>query len=124
MKRLVLAVCAMLALASGAVHAGTFDHIAIISSTLGVSAKRLCLGEGVRPSDIGCPSYSPYLTSGGLLGVGTTSPTATLQVSGSFIVSTSTQTTTPSLYVGTNGNVGFGTAGPIFKIDEPLAKLS
>ena len=57
----------------------------------------------------GCPSYSPYLTSGGLLGVGTSSPTATLQVSGSFIVSSSGQTSSPSLYVGTNGNVGIGT---------------
>jgi hypothetical protein len=50
--------------------------------------------------------------TGGNVGVGTTTPTATLQVSGSFIVSTSAQTTTPSLYVGTNGNVGVGTSNP------------
>ncbi|HEX2842103.1 tail fiber domain-containing protein [Hyphomicrobium sp.] len=44
-------------------------------------------------------------------------PTATLQVSGSFIVSTSAQTTTPSLYVGTNGNVGIGTSSPGTKLE-------
>ena len=117
MKRRVLAVCAMLALAGGAAHAGVWGNVAIISSTLGVNANRLCLGEGSRPSDIGCPSYSPYITSGGLLGVGTSSPTATLQVSGSFIVSTSAQTTNPSLYVGTDGNVGIGTSSPGAALD-------
>jgi hypothetical protein len=49
---------------------------------------------------------------GGSVGVGISLPSARLQVSGSFIVSTSVQTTTPSLYVGTNGRVGFGTASP------------
>lgn len=52
----------------------------------------------------------------GNVGIGTTSPQATLQVSGSFIVSTSAQTTTPSLYVGTNGNVGIGTSNPTHKL--------
>jgi hypothetical protein len=46
----------------------------------------------------------------GNVGVGTQSPTATMQVSGSFIVSTSAQTTTPSLYVGGSGKVGIGTS--------------
>ena len=50
------------------------------------------------------------------LGIGTSSPQATLQVSGSFTVSTSAQTTTPSLYVGSNGNVGIGTASPARKL--------
>ncbi len=48
----------------------------------------------------------------GKVGIGTATPTATLQVSGSFVVSTSAQTTTPSLYVGTNGYVGVGTSSP------------
>lgn len=48
----------------------------------------------------------------GNVGIGTTAPNATLQVSGSFIVSTSAQTTTPSLYVDTNGKVGMGTTAP------------
>lgn len=45
----------------------------------------------------------------GNVGVGIATPTATLQVSGSFTVSSTGQTTSPSLYVGTNGNVGIGT---------------
>lgn len=56
------------------------------------------------------------IDSVGNIGIGTSSPTATLQVSGSFIVSTSAQTTTPSLYVGTNGNVGVGTTSPQSKL--------
>lgn len=48
----------------------------------------------------------------GNVGIGTTSPQTTLQVSGSFTVSTSAQTTTPSLYVNTSGNVGIGTNSP------------
>ena len=46
------------------------------------------------------------------LGIGMTAPQATLQVSGSFTVSTSQQTTSPSLYVDTSGNVGIGTSAP------------
>ena len=87
------------------------------ASTLTVSAS--VRGRGRR--DIGCPSYSPYLTSGGLLGVGTSSPTATLQVSGSFIVSTSPRQPHPSLYVGTNGNVGIGTTSPLADLDVYVA---
>ena len=114
MKRHVLVVCATLALASGAAHAIPFDRIPLISNTLGDVQNRLCSGAAtpVGQADIACPSYSPYLTSGGLLGVGTSSPTATLQVSGSFIVSSTGQTGSPSLYVGTNGNVGIGTSAP------------
>ena len=114
MKRHVLAVCAMLALASGVAHAIPFDRIPLISNTLGDVQNRLCAGAATPAgqADIACPSYSPYVTSGGLLGVGTSSPTATLQVSGSFIVSTTGQTSSPSLYVGTNGYVGIGTTNP------------
>jgi hypothetical protein len=46
----------------------------------------------------------------GNVGIGTTNPSTTLHVSGSFTVSNSSQTNNPSLYVGTNGNVGVGTA--------------
>jgi hypothetical protein len=115
MKRHVLAVCAMLALASGAAHAAPFDRISLNSATLGDVSNRLCAGVPTPQGqgDIACPSYSPYITNGGLLGVGTSSPTATLQVSGSFIVSTSAQASyAPSLYVATNGFVGIGTNNP------------
>lgn len=72
--------------------------------------------EGVRfgtGASIGTITEKMRITRGGLVGVGTQSPTATLQVSGSFIVSTSAQTTTPSLYVGANGLVGIGTSNPV-----------
>ncbi len=52
----------------------------------------------------------------GNVGIATPAPVATLQVSGSFIVSTSAQTTTPTLYVGTNGNVGIGTSNPTYPL--------
>jgi hypothetical protein len=47
------------------------------------------------------------------LGVGTSTPVATLQVSGSLIVSTTSRgSTSPSLYVGNDGKVGIGTSSP------------
>lgn len=61
-------------------------------------------------------SYLPKITSG-QIGAGTTNPAATLQVSGSLIVSTSAQTTTPSLYVGSSGDVGVGTNAPGVPLD-------
>jgi hypothetical protein len=54
---------------------------------------------------------------GGNVGIGTVTPTATLQVSGTFIVSNSAQITTPSLYVSNSGNVGIGTVNPGFPLD-------
>ena len=54
-----------------------------------------------------------FNVGGGSAGIGTTSPNATLNVSGSFNVSTSAQTSSnPSLYVTTSGNVGIGTTSP------------
>ena len=48
----------------------------------------------------------------GLFVGGITVPRATLQVSGSMIVSVTGQITTPTMYVGTNGQVGVGTSIP------------
>jgi hypothetical protein len=45
------------------------------------------------------------------LGVNIAAPTSALQVSGTFTVSLSTQTTTPSLYVNSSGNVLINTTG-------------
>lgn len=50
---------------------------------------------------------------GGNVGIGISSPQATLQVSGSFVVSTSAQAyTSPSLYVDTMGRVAIGQSVP------------
>jgi len=51
------------------------------------------------------------------IGVSAPSPMASLQVSGSFIVSTSAQTTTPTLFAGTDGKVGIGTSAPGAKLN-------
>ena len=72
-------------MALGAISALAQDwgNFAIISNSLGNNANRLCVGDGSRPSDIGCPTYSPYLASGGLLGIGIT-PSEELEVSGTI----------------------------------------
>lgn len=70
-------------MAAASATAGDWGDIATISSTLGVNANRLCLGEGLRASDIGCPSYAPYVTSAGNVGIGTNAPSVPLSVSGS-----------------------------------------
>ncbi|PPD25094.1 MAG: hypothetical protein CTY21_14370, partial [Methylomonas sp.] len=51
-----------------------------------------------------------------LIGVGTQSPTATLQVSGTFTVSMTGQDSTPSLHVASNGRVGVGLSAPSHKL--------
>jgi hypothetical protein len=43
--------------------------MAMISSTMGNNGGRLCVGEGSRPGDIGCPAYAPSLTTAGNLSV-------------------------------------------------------
>ncbi|WP_377829292.1 hypothetical protein ACFKHW_04245 [Bradyrhizobium lupini] len=57
-----------LALLAGAAVAQDWGKMATISSTMGVSASRLCLGEGSR-GDIGCPAYAPSVTTAGDLAV-------------------------------------------------------
>lgn len=58
----------------------------------------------------------PFAVYGNSVGVNITSssniPGANLQVSGTFIVSNSSQVTTPSIYVNSIGNVGIGTITP------------
>ena len=56
------------------------------------------------------------ITSTGNMGIGTATPTATLQVSGTFTVSNSAQVTTPTLFANSSGNVGVGTAGGQFDV--------
>jgi hypothetical protein len=56
---------ALLALPAEVPMAQDWGKFAIISSTLGTKANRLCIGEGLREGDIGCPSYAPSLTTAG-----------------------------------------------------------
>jgi len=57
------------ALSAVAASAGPFaqdwGNFAMISSTLGIQTNRLCIGEGLRAGDIGCPSYAPSVTTAG-----------------------------------------------------------
>jgi len=85
LTRLAATVLLALAAAWGHAQAGDWGDITVISGTLGNNANRLCLGDGAnRVTDIGCPTYSPYVTSGGLIGIGTTNPNANLDVYGTI----------------------------------------
>ena len=79
--RLVLATMCMVAAASA--HAqSNWGNFVFVSSSLGNNGNRLCFGDGSRGSDIGCPTYAPYVSSSGNVGIGTTTPTTQLQISG------------------------------------------
>jgi len=86
----------------------SFATLATISSSLGVNADRLCVGEASR-QDIGCPSYAPSLSSGGLL-------TATTLAAGGFTVTGATSLNSVSvtaLQLGSGGSCSTGTAGNV-----------
>lgn len=79
MPRVVPAVL-MAAAAAFPASAQDWGQLATISSTLGVNANRLCIGEGLR-ADIGCPAYAPYVSAtSGFVGIGTSSPSRRLVV--------------------------------------------
>lgn len=63
-------------------QAQTWSEYAMVSTTMGVSDGRVCVGEGSR-GDIGCPSYAPFVSStSGYVGIGTSAPAGVLDVSG------------------------------------------
>lgn len=80
--RLVLATMCMVAVASANAQAGDWGNFVFISSTLGNNANKLCLGEGLRGSDIGCPIYAPTVLPNGNVGIGTSTPSNSLHVIG------------------------------------------
>jgi len=127
-------VAALLAMPVGPAVANDWGDFAMISSTLGVQANRLCIGEGLRVGDIGCPSYAPSVTTAGdvsvtgnlsankfigdgssLTGIagsdrivsGTTSVIASQDRSITFATSG-----TQRIVVGEDGRIGFGTVAP------------
>ena len=61
--RIALAI-GLMAAAAWSVEAQNWSPLATISTTIGVSASRICVGEGTR-GDVGCPSYAPSLTTAG-----------------------------------------------------------
>ncbi|MFO0500444.1 MAG: tail fiber domain-containing protein [Pseudomonadota bacterium] len=79
-----------LALPFGAM-AQSWDNIAMISATLGNTLGRVCIGAA--NADVGCPTYAPSLTSGGLL-------TATSIATGGLTVTGATSLTTISATIG------------------------
>lgn len=83
------------------VHADDWGGLATISATMGVNDGRICIGEGSR-NDIGCPSYSPYVSrTNGFVGFGTSSPNAELDVLGT--VSSTTANIAGTININTSG---------------------
>lgn len=81
MRPLLLAM--LFGLVAGVAVAADWGKIATISTTMGVSGSRLCLGEASR-GDIGCPAYAPYVNGAGNVGLGTPLPSTALEVSGTI----------------------------------------
>ena len=121
---LCLAIFAMLATLPA--YAQQWSEFAYISQTLGVNANRLCLGEESR-GELGCPAYAPYVDSAtGWVGIGTSSPVAALNVSGSVrITSGSLIASAASTTLAVKGYADFGSieaygAGADYLTKRPL----
>lgn len=80
-----------------------WGQIATVSSTLGINGGRVCVGEGTR-SDIGCPTYAPSVSSGGLL---TATALSATTVNGHYASFT---TITTGTYYGDGSNLSGVTA--------------
>ena len=107
MRRFLLIAIFVLGWAPGAWAAPEWGGVAVISDTMGINANRLCTGEASR-GDIGCPSYAPYVSSSGFVGIGTSDPSRTLHVHGNTgigITSNAGQRT--QFYITNGGNARF-----------------
>lgn len=81
LRRILMGAAAAFCLALPVQAEGIWSEYAFISSTLGVSDSRICIGEASR-GDIGCPSFAP-----------TISPTGRLNASAGLTVDTVSLTT-------------------------------
>jgi hypothetical protein len=66
-------------------EAQVWAPVSRISSTIGNDARRVCIGGGA--DFVGCPSNSLFLSTGGLVGIGTPNPNAELDVHGTVSAS-------------------------------------
>ena len=96
----------MVAAASANAQQGDWGNFVFVSSTLGNNANKLCLGEGLRGSDIGCPTYAPTVLPGGYVGIGNNTPTVALSVNGEVQVSNSSVACSGS----TKGSIRYSTS--------------
>ena len=94
LRRILMGAAAAFCLALPVQAEGIWSEYAFISSTLGVSDSRICIGEASR-GDIGCPSFAP-----------TISPTGRLNASAGLTVDTVSLTTggTTWGYLGSAGS--------------------
>jgi hypothetical protein len=95
--------------------AQTWGTLVNISDTMGVSANRVCIGEGSR-QDIGCPTYAPSVSSGGLF-------TATSIATGGLTVTGATSLSTISATVGDFTTLRVGGV-PVASGGGPLDRIS
>lgn len=108
MRVVVLAL--LFALGAGSAVAQDWGNMAVISSSLGNNSNRLCIGEGSRPTDIGCPTYAPYVSSTGNVAIGTNNPANfMLTISSSTISNLDLERNTGS--GSGEANIAFKTAG-------------
>jgi hypothetical protein len=69
-------------------HADNWISVATVSETISNTVNRVCVGGG--RTDIGCPSNSLYLSTAGLVGIGTAAPSTELEVVGTISATTFT----------------------------------
>lgn len=106
-------------LAAPAYADADWQPVAFVSSTLGNNAGRLCLGAPgtSRPSDLGCPTYAPYVSAtSGYVGIGTSAPGAKLDVNGqlnasSILVSNSVAGNSQISYLNTSNYFSVSNSG-------------